>query len=249
MKRIVHASDFHFSGPYFSENLWKEFCAHVRHLNPDIFLITGDITDEGYPHEYALAKQYLDSLEGEKLVLPGNHDARNVGYEVFEEIFGPRWNIWKSDGICILCGDSSEPDIDDGHIGRENYALMEKTLDCSDFTMFAIHHHLIPIPGTGRERNIPVDAGDVLKIITSTRTNLVLSGHKHVGWSWKLESTVFLVAGTATTTRVKSKTQPSFFCIDIDSVAFDCRVQKVDLFTEDIMDPNGRKPFMKLTKV
>ncbi len=80
MVRIIHASDFHFSGPYFQEDLWKKFSQHVKELKPDILVITGDITDDGYPHEYALVMDYLSSLGVETLVVPGNHDARNVGY-------------------------------------------------------------------------------------------------------------------------------------------------------------------------
>jgi Icc protein len=233
MVRIVHASDFHFTGPYFQEDLWRRFSQHMERIKPDILVVTGDITDDGYTHEYAIAKEYLDSLEVETLVVPGNHDARNVGYEVFEEYFGPRWKVWEKNGVVILGGDSSEPDIDDGHLGRENYQFMEDVLHRDGFKIFAIHHHLLPIPGTGRERNIPVDAGDVLKIITKAGVNLVLSGHKHVPWSWRLETTLFLSAGTATTTRVKGRMGQSFFCIEVSEKDSSFAIEKVDLSTTD----------------
>jgi Icc protein len=235
--RIVHASDFHFTGPYFQEHLWEEFKRQMDRIQPHVLVVTGDITDEGYPHEYTVAKRYLCSLTVEKLVVPGNHDARNVGYEAFEEFFGPRWSAWERDGVVILGGDSSEPDIDDGHIGRENYQLMEDVLHKEGFKIFALHHHLLPIPGTGRERNIPVDAGDVLKIITDAGVNLVLSGHKHLPWVWRLESTIFITAGTATTTRVKGKVNPSFIHIVVEEDGSIFAVEKVELPSGETKSP------------
>ena len=78
-----------------------------------------------------------------------------------------------------------------------------------------MHHHLIPVPNTGRERNILVDAGDFLEVIKKTGVNLVLSGHRHVNWLWNLDGILFLTAGTATTRRLKGPDEPSFNVIEI----------------------------------
>lgn len=241
MVRIVHASDFHFTGPHFQPELWERFKEWIGRNRPHLLVVTGDVTDDGYPQEYQVAKEYLDSLEVEYLVVPGNHDARNVGYEVFEEYFGPRWKVWRMDRVVILGGDSSEPDLDDGHIGRENYPLMREIFQqhAGDFTIFALHHHLLPIPGTGRERNIPVDSGDVLKILTEDQVDLVLSGHKHVPWAWRLEGTLFISAGTATTGRIKGKMGPSFMHLGINEKGALLTLEKVELAAP----PFGSPPF------
>ena len=70
------------------------------------------------------------------------------------------------------------------------------------FTLVTFHHHLLPIPQTGRERNILVDSGDVLKLLISHGVNMVLNGHKHVSNAWKIEDMIILNSGTATTTRL-----------------------------------------------
>ena len=44
-----------------------------------------------------------------------------------------------------------------------------------------------PMPGTGRERNIVNDAGDTLETLQRANVDLVLSGHKHVPYAWRLE--------------------------------------------------------------
>jgi len=117
----------------------------------------------------------------------------------------------------ILGLDSTEPDIDDGHIGREEYDTIRGKLLVKDrMRILALHHHLIPIPGTGRERNIPVDAGDVLKLCTELELNLILSGHKHLPWVWRLENTYLVTAGTATSRRLKGRYYPSFNVLEIE---------------------------------
>ena len=64
------------------------------------------------------------------------------------------------------------------------------------FRLLMLHHHLLPIPGTGRERNMVYDAGDVLEVLQECGVNLVLSGHKHVPYAWRLESLFVVNAGT-----------------------------------------------------
>ena len=51
--------------------------------------------------------------------------------------------------------------------------------------------------------------------------NMVLSGHKHVPYSWKLENMFLVNAGTASTTRLRGNTRPCYNIIEIE----DGRVQ------------------------
>lgn len=213
--KIAHISDLHLTGENFVKEWGENLIDILNSIKADIVVITGDITDDGYIHEYEMAKKYIDRISSEKLIIPGNHDARNRGYEVFEEIFGTRYPFYENEEVAILGMDSSEPDIDDGHIGRENYPFIKGKLgNKRKIKIMALHHHLIPIPGTGRERNIPIDAGDVLNLCISLGVNLVLSGHKHLPWIWKLENTYFITAGTACSRRLKGKSHPSFNLIE-----------------------------------
>ncbi|MDQ3302151.1 MAG: metallophosphoesterase, partial [Actinomycetota bacterium] len=83
--------------------------------------------------------------------------------------------------------------------------------------IFVVHHHLIPIPGTGRERNIIYDAGDLLELLSGIDVDLVLSGHKHVPYSWRLENMFIVNAGTASTTRLRGNTRPCYNIIEIEN--------------------------------
>ena len=78
-----------------------------------------------------------------------------------------------------------------------------------------LHHHLLPIPGTGRERNIVNDAGDVLEVLVECGVNLVLSGHKHVPYAWRLENMFVVNTGTVATLRLRGDTKPCYNVIEI----------------------------------
>lgn len=210
--KIVHLSDLHLGSGYYVTEWGKRVVEMVNSLSPDLLVISGDLTAEGHVHEYEQVIDYLKLFQVQKrLVIPGNHDARNEGYGIFEEIFGTRYPFYETEGLSILGVDSSQPDIDDGHIGRSNYQLITRQLnDPSQVKILTMHHHLVPIPGTGRERHIPTDAGDVLKLCVEQNIKIVLSGHKHLPWVWHIENSWLITAGTATSKRLKGRGYPSF---------------------------------------
>jgi 3',5'-cyclic AMP phosphodiesterase CpdA len=150
-------------------------------------------------------------------MIPGNHDSRNVGYVHFEALFGPRSVVWHGQGISVVGVDSTEPDLDHGHIGRARYPWLETQFaHPADFRIFMLHHHLLPVPGTGRERNVVYDAGDVLEVLQRCRVDLVLSGHKHVPYAWRLEDIFVVSTGTACSLRLRGNIKPCYTLIHID---------------------------------
>jgi len=191
--KIVHISDIHVTSVHYVPEWGERVIDIVNGIRPDVLVVTGDLTQEGLAHEYRKAEDYLSNFKvKDVVVVPGNHDAENSGDQVFERIFGGRCRQYSGKGVILLGVDSSQPDIDDGHIGRDKYPLIRKVLSgSSKWKVLALHHHLIPIPATGRERQIPLDAGDVLKLCIDLKVNYVLSGHKHLPWVWKAERHIF----------------------------------------------------------
>jgi Icc protein len=82
-----------------------------------------------------------------------------------------------------------------------------------------LHHHLLPIPGTGRERSTVMDAGDLLEVLVHAGVNVVLSGHKHVPYVWRLENTFIVNAGTVSSLRVRGYTKPCYNVLEFDGDA------------------------------
>ena len=203
--------------PHFVPSLLDRALVEINELAPDVVIVSGDLTGDGFRGEYELAREYLDRIECERMiVIPGNHDSRNVGYVHFEELFGERRSELHQDGVSILAVDSTEPDLDHGVIGRGRYEWIEERFKANEayLRIFVLHHHLLPVPGTGRERNVVHDAGDTLECLQRADVHLVLSGHKHVPYAWRLEDLFVVNAGTVSTTRLRGKTKPCYNVIE-----------------------------------
>ncbi|MFQ5574540.1 MAG: metallophosphoesterase family protein, partial [Terriglobia bacterium] len=210
--RIAHISDLHAGSRYFVANMLSRTVEELNEMKPDAVLITGDLTHMGFRQEFRTVRTFLDGLACQNvIVVPGNHDARNVGYTHFEEFFGPRHNVCSLDRMTVVGIDSSEPDLDIGRVGRERYLWLEESLnDVEGLRVVALHHHLIPVPGTGRERNIVYDAGDLLEVLIRSQVDLVVHGHKHVPYVWHLENLMVVGGGTVASLRLRGRTNPCY---------------------------------------
>ncbi|HEV8224500.1 MAG TPA: metallophosphoesterase [Rubrobacteraceae bacterium] len=221
--RIVQISDIHVGSGLFRPELLDAAIDVTKALEPDLVAIAGDLTMEGYRWEFEEAKGYLDRLECQNVVVvPGNHDAKNVGYRHFEEFFGLREgavtvNVPEGEAK-IVALDSTKPDLDEGEIGREHYAWID-----SEFRnwergpkIVIVHHHILAVPGTGRDVNNLRDAGDVMAIFRELKVDMVLSGHRHVPYVWSISGVRVVHSGTASSMRVRGTMPPSYNVIEID---------------------------------
>ena len=237
---IAQLSDLHCGSPFFDPQLLRHAVEEVRTLAPDLVLIGGDLTTDGYAHEFRDAQNHLAPLLDAELttvVIPGNHDAKNVGYLHFNDSFGPGDVPGKGDRVLHLTGrlepadlepdspgkavtvvamDSTKPDLAEGEIGRERYSWIRQQFSAAaSLRIFALHHHLIPVPGTGRERNTVWDSGDVLALLSEAGVHLVLSGHKHVPFVWLLNDLLVVNSGTVSSHRLRGYVRPSYNLLEV----------------------------------
>ncbi len=219
--RIAQMSDIHV-GAGFHPELLEAAIEETNRFAPDLVAIPGDLTMEGYREEFEEARSFLEHIECRNMiVVPGNHDGRNVGYYHFEDFFGKRESsmaVSVSEGEAkVVALDSSEPDLDEGQVGREHYAWLDSELRDWDRgpKILVIHHHLLDVPGTGRDRNILRDAGDILAILRELGVNLVLAGHRHVPYVFDLSNTLIVHSGTVSSKRTRGFMPPSYNHIEI----------------------------------
>ena len=230
--RIAQISDVHVGGSRYHQDLLRTAIEEINAAEPDIVVVAGDITDEGYPDQYPVAAEELETIACENVVLvPGNHDARNVGYLLFEDTFGTRDTRLRLDcadlEIALVAIDSSKPDLDEGEIGREHYGWIEEGFaGDADMRIFVCHHHLMPVPGTGRERNQVLDAGDVISLLRQLSVDLVLSGHRHVPYVWPVAGMFIVHSGTVSTLRTRGFQHPAYNLITIEGgrIAVELRI-------------------------
>jgi 3',5'-cyclic AMP phosphodiesterase CpdA len=225
---IAQLSDLHCGDARFDRALLNRCIEIINRESPDAVIVAGDLTANGYRDEFEEAAAYMAHIECPcKVVIAGNHDCRNVGYVHFEELFGPRastlsfihcGDIGKhlSEQVKVVAVDSNKADLNDGEVGRHNYDFIQREFaEEGVFKIFVLHHHLVHVPGTGRERNIVWDAGDVMQVLRDMRVDLVLSGHKHVPYVWPVAHMYLVTSGTASTWRTRGRIIPSFNLVEI----------------------------------
>src|ERR687889_715550 len=204
--RIVQMSDVHVGSGLFRQDLLEATIEESNALEPDLVAIVGDLTMEGYRWEFEEAKEYFDHLECPNVIYAmGNHDAKNVGYRHFEEFFGIRER-------------SAQIPVPEGEAGREHYGWLDSEFRGWDGgpRILMIHHHILAVPGTGRDVNNLRDAGDVMAILRELKVDMVLSGHRHVPYVWSISGVRIVHSGTVSTMRVRGTMPPSYNVIDFD---------------------------------
>ena len=72
MRTIVHVSDLHFGrvDPALLEPLHDA----VHELQPDLLVVSGDLTQRARRAQFAAARDFLAGLPQPRIVVPGNHD-------------------------------------------------------------------------------------------------------------------------------------------------------------------------------
>lgn len=61
-KKIAQISDIHFGEKNFSLQLKDNLLNQLEDENPDLIIVSGDLTTEGYVHEYEQAAEFVDQL-------------------------------------------------------------------------------------------------------------------------------------------------------------------------------------------
>ncbi|HVD43961.1 MAG TPA: metallophosphoesterase [Rubrobacter sp.] len=247
--RIVQMSDVHVGSGLFRPDLLEATIEESNALEPDLVAIVGDLTMEGYRWEFEEAKQYFDRLECPNIIYAmGNHDAKNVGYRHFEEFFGIREKsaqIPVPEGEAkVVALDSTKPDLDEGEVGREHYGWLD-----SEFRgweggprILMIHHHILAVPGTGRDVNNLRDAGDVMAILRELKVDMVLSGHRHVPYVWSISGVRIVHSGTVSTMRVRGTMPPSYNVVEIDEESVNITLQ------QPCQGEEGREPLASFSR-
>jgi len=230
--KIAHISDIHCNfGSDFNEKIFDKAAKMVNNADADFVFISGDLTTEGLLTEYEYAKEKLKKIDTKTVIVPGNHDERNLGFKLFPEFFGDPSFTHRYDNLNFIGLASSEPDKDNGRLGRRRHKLIAESIAKNNkMSIIGFHHHLIPVPNSGRETNIIDDAGETLDFILKNEVPLILMGHRHVPWGVKIHKTLLVNAGTFSCNRTRAHFGNTFNIIDIDED--DIKVKVVDIGKE-----------------
>lgn len=207
--KILHFGDTHITPR--QEFIKEDFFAALEIMNNlphDFSIFSGDLTQDGLYEDFVLAEKLRKLIPSQKIYwIIGNHDSRNGGFEIWEKSIGPREFNDRTDDYLFIGLDSCIPDRDGGRFGREALDYTKKILtkhNDAPVKLVAFHHHLLPIPKTGRERSNAIDAGDMLSILLDFGVDAVFTGHKHYPNVYKLEDTIIISSGSVSSYKTRS---------------------------------------------
>ena len=233
MARIAHLSDIHFGAhdPQIvaaTEN-W------LRDKQPDLIIISGDLTQRAKVEQFRQASEYLARLRAAGfpiLVVPGNHDVPL--YDVVKRFAAPldRYkrfinddlSPWfENDEVAVLGINTARSlTIKDGRINHEQIALLRArfaAVPAAKTRILVTHHPLFAMPiGEGGELSEAVGRHrDAVEAVADAGVHLALAGHFHRTYAesaLKMVETagnvLVMQAGTATSTRLRNNELQSF---------------------------------------
>ncbi len=204
MTHIIQLSDLHFGSNdiHITDELQKTVIA----LNPDVVVVSGDLTTRARTAEFLAAKEFLNALPGKQIIIPGNHDISL--YNIFRRFYKPLRRFKKiidlntdpkfvnSEVIVIGLNSSRSFTIKGGNIsGRQIQKVQEilRAVPRDIIKIVATHHPLEKM----RSR--------IIKQLRELGVKVFISGHMHRSGSAVEDEIVFVRAGTATSVRYRSE--------------------------------------------
>ena len=189
---IVQLSDPHLTskgtlsvGTRPRENLIKGLeLLKEKGIRPDIYLMTGDLADEGEAGCYEDLASIMDKTGVPVVYLPGNHDNR----QDFRRILlhqapddSPIDQVHWHNGLRIVSLDSVVPGADWGMIGKESVGFLAEALasPASDGTIVALHHPPVDSLVEELTRTSLRNREALAEAIAGSDVRLVVCGHYH----------------------------------------------------------------------
>ncbi|WP_395406965.1 metallophosphoesterase family protein [Pseudoduganella sp. UC29_106] len=265
MRTLVHLSDLHFGRV--DEQLLAPLRATVHGLQPDVVVVSGDLTQRARSGQFAEASSYLSTLPQPQIIVPGNHDIPL--YNVLARFLTPLTNYqhyisddltpeYIDNEIAVLGLNTARSlTFKDGRVNREQIAALHERFDQlpRHITRVVVTHHPFDLPEHFDEDDLVDRAGMAMEAFAQCGVDLLLAGHMHTSHThssddrYKLGGYAALVvqAGTATSTRGRGESN-SFNVLRVESSRIEVERYSWD---ESFMNfrPAGLEDFQRIGDV
>jgi len=222
MRTLVHLSDLHFGAV--RPTIVDALTAAVIRLQPNLVVVSGDLTQRARRREFFAAREFLAALPFPKLVVPGNHDV-------------PLYNLWArfhrqlrryhdfisqetepfflDDEIAVQGINTARAlTFKNGRVNERQIALAhERLAPLNDVIKIIVTHHPFDLPQEYPERILVGRARSAMVALARCGIDLFLAGHHHIGMAqpstlrFKVggHAALLVQAGTATSTRSRGE--------------------------------------------
>ena len=193
MLTLLHISDLHF-GPPFVPAVGDSLLRAAAELQPDVIVASGDFTQRAKPAQFAAAREFLDRLPPQPLVVvPGNHDIplyrvleRLLNpYALYQQFISPELNsVYRCDDAIFVALNTTSPlrAITNGRIERwqlDFCADAFRDAPSGVAKIIVAHHHFAPAPDYENEHDVMRRARQAIDRFNEMQVDLILGGHLH----------------------------------------------------------------------
>jgi 3',5'-cyclic AMP phosphodiesterase CpdA len=219
MRTLVHLSDLHFGRVDYTVR--DAVIATVASLQPNVVVVSGDLTQRARSHQFQEARQFLDALPQPQIVVPGNHDVPLYNFfarfgrplDKYRRYITDDLQPFYVDGEVAIVGINTARSLTTkyGRINERQIAGAREKLCAvnNDVTKIVVTHHPFDLPENHDEDDLLGRANLAMAALAECGADLLLAGHLHVGHTghtavrYKIagHSALVVSAGTATSTR------------------------------------------------
>lgn len=172
-------------------NMLQQAIDHLQQLaqQPDLVVITGDLVDQGSLEEYEHLKEILAPLQQPLLLVPGNHDDRDVMQQAFGDLLKkPAPGFWQfchqesNWPLRIIGLDTVAPGESGGLLCQDRLDWLDAVLaeDQHKPTLIMMHHPPF-VTGIGHMDDIGLRGREAFADVVRQYSNieLIICGHLH----------------------------------------------------------------------
>ncbi|MGM9455229.1 metallophosphoesterase family protein [Legionella bozemanae] len=242
--KIIHISDLHFGmhNPEIIESLLDDLTL----LNPDVIIISGDLTQRARSEQYKQLLGFLQRLTMPLLIVPGNHDIPfdNPIYRFlhpfkrYKEYISAQLEVsFNNKEVNILGVNSATPyQIKDGRLSQKTLGRIKNHFSCNSkqLNILFFHHNLKYFSGMHHPLN---NAEEFIDYLKESPIHIVCTGHLHYANLTLItknqgEQCALLHAGSTSCLRTKDE-KNSYYSINTDQLkcSIDWRVFVNNAFT------------------
>ena len=227
---LVHISDLHFGRE--RPVVLQAFLRALQTLQPQLVVISGDLTQRAKTAEYRAARTFLQALPVPYLIIPGNHDM--AAWRLWERFFYP-WRKWQHYVSAELA-----PVMQGEHfmaVGVNSARRMNASLDWSRGAIHAqqishvceavqaadaqtlrlvVAHHPFWLPTEHCHRGVIYGGQAALSAFQQAGVDIILGGHVHQTYAQLVQGMIISHAGTTFSSRVLPGQPNSFNVIQGD---------------------------------